>query len=75
MSQSSTFPFGPKTQFLDANGDLLVGGLLNVYSAGTTTPSSSYSESTLTTANANPIVLDARENVTYFLQMAHINLC
>src|SRR3990167_11467812 len=32
---------------------------LNVYAAGTSTRATTYSESTLTTANANPVILDS----------------
>lgn len=42
------------------------GYLLYSYSAGTSTPLSTYSESTLTTPNANPTVLDARGEATIF---------
>ena len=35
------------------------GGLLYTYTAGTSTPAATYSDSTLLTPNANPIVLDA----------------
>lgn len=49
-----------KPQFFDSNGDPLSGGKLYVYSAGTTTEVTSYSEYTLTTANTNPIILDSR---------------
>lgn len=56
----SSFPFTPKPQFFDVNGDPLSGGFLYVYLAGTTTPATSYSDVDLTTPNANPIVLDSR---------------
>ena len=50
----------PKAQFFDANGDPLVGGKVNTYAAGTTTPLDTYTDSTGIFANANPIILDAR---------------
>jgi hypothetical protein len=46
-------------QAFATNGSFLVGGLLNTYAAGTSTPQVSYVDSTQTTQNTNPIVLDA----------------
>lgn len=54
----------PKLQFFDDNGDPLVGGKLYTYQAGTTAIDANklntYTESTGTTANTNPIILDSR---------------
>ena len=50
----------PKLQFFDANGAPLAGGKLYSYFAGTTTPQSTYTDSTGTTSNPNPVILDAR---------------
>lgn len=44
----------------DNNGLLLAGGLLYWYTAGTTTPLNTYTDSTGATAQANPIVLNSR---------------
>lgn len=63
----SSFPFTPKPQFFDVNGDPLSGGLLYVYVAGTSTPATSYSDVGLTTPNANPIVLDSRGECDLYL--------
>ena len=49
-----------KAQFIDAAGVPLAGGLLYTYAAGTTTPQTTYTDSTGATANSNPIVLDSR---------------
>lgn len=49
-----------KQAFFDANGDPLASGKLYTYEAGTTTPLATYTNSTGVTANANPIILDAR---------------
>jgi hypothetical protein len=46
-------------QFLDASGFPLALGLLHYYTAGTTTPQDTYSDSAGTVLNTNPIVLDA----------------
>lgn len=48
-----------RQRYLDANGAPLAGGLLYSYSAGTTTPQATYSNSTGTT-NTNPVVLDSQ---------------
>jgi hypothetical protein len=47
------------TQYLDANGDPLGGGKLFFYAPGTTDLAVTYSDEAQTTANANPVVLDA----------------
>lgn len=49
-----------KIQFLDANGDPLVGGKVYTYEAGTTTPKATYIDQLETTPNTNPIILDSR---------------
>jgi len=51
----------------DDNGDPLSGGLLYTYAAGTTTPLATYSEVTLTTPNANPVVLSSAGRATVYL--------
>jgi hypothetical protein len=50
---------GAGAQFFDDNGTPLVGGLLYVYAAGTTTPATTYTSPSGTVSNTNPIVLDA----------------
>lgn len=50
---------GAGAQFFDNNGVPLTGGLLYVYTAGTTTPATTYTTSSGTVANTNPIVLDS----------------
>jgi hypothetical protein len=57
----------PKLQFLDANGNPLSYGLLYTYSSGTTIPLATYTSQAQTTANTNPIVLDARGEASVFL--------
>jgi hypothetical protein len=54
---------GAGQQFFDNNGVILSGGLLYTYAAGTTTPEATYTASTGTTANTNPIVLDSAGRV------------
>jgi parallel beta-helix repeat protein len=50
---------GAGWQFFDNNGIPLAGGLLYAYSAGTTTPITTYTSSSGSIANSNPIVLDS----------------
>ena len=57
----------PKLQFFDANGNPLVGGKLYTYAAGTTTPLTSYTDSTGGTANTNPVILDSRGQASVWL--------
>lgn len=49
-----------KLHWLDSSADPLSGGLLFVYTAGTTTKATTYRDSDGLVANANPIVLDSR---------------
>jgi hypothetical protein len=46
-------------QFSDTNGDPLASGTVDFYAAGTTTRLDTFSDVTLTTPNANPVVLNA----------------
>ena len=54
---------GVAAQFFDNSGQVLTGGLLYTYLAGTTTPAVTYTTSAGITANSNPIVLDAAGRV------------
>ena len=56
-----------KMQFLDATGAPLAGGLVYTYAAGTTTPLTTYTDSSGVTANSNPIVLDSRGEANIWL--------
>lgn len=59
-------PF-PRHQFFDNNGDPCTGCLLFTYVAGSSTKVSTYSEVSLTTANANPLTLPSNGRATIFL--------
>jgi hypothetical protein len=50
---------GAGAQFFDDNGNPLTGGKLYTYASGTTTPAATYTTSAGTSANTNPIILDA----------------
>ncbi|HUD64664.1 MAG TPA: hypothetical protein VMQ17_08805 [Candidatus Sulfotelmatobacter sp.] len=49
----------PYQQFLDNSGKPLAGGKVYTYNAGTTTLANSYTDSSGTTLNTDPIILDA----------------
>ena len=57
----------PKTAFVDAAGEPLVGGQLYTYIAGTTTLQTTYTDATAATANTNPIILDSRGEANVWL--------
>ena len=57
----------PKFQAFDNNGDPLVGGKLYTYASGTSTPLATYTDSGGLTANANPVILDARGEANVWL--------
>ncbi len=57
----------PVFQAFAPNGQFLVGGKLFTYAAGTTTPQATYIDSTLTTPNTNPVILDARGSAAIWL--------
>lgn len=54
---------GVAAQFFDNNGNVLSGGKLFTYAAGTTTPAVTYTSSLGNTPQPNPIVLDAAGRV------------
>ena len=54
---------GAGAQFFDNTGNVLSGGKIYTYGAGTTTPLATYTSSTGNTAHTNPIVLDAAGRV------------
>ena len=64
MTVSLSLLAGAGWQFLDDNANPLTGGLLYTYEAGSSTPVTTYTSSAATTANANPIVLDAAGRVS-----------
>ena len=49
----------PKIQFFDASGRPLAFGCVFSYQSGTTTPLATYTDSTGTVQNTNPVILDA----------------
>jgi hypothetical protein len=57
----------PKLQFFDNSGNPLVNGKLYTYAAGTTTPLATYTDSTASTPNTNPIILNSRGEANVWL--------
>ena len=60
----------PKVQFLAADGTPLVGGKLYTYLAGTSTLTPTWQDLNQSTANTNPIILDARGEAVVWLNPA-----
>ena len=59
MAVNLSFIGGAGWQFFDNNGNVLSGGLLYTYEAGTTTPQTTFTSRSGTIANTNPIILDS----------------
>ncbi|HLJ26551.1 MAG TPA: hypothetical protein VKY85_07560 [Candidatus Angelobacter sp.] len=57
----------PKLQFLDVNGKPLAGGCVFTDAAGTTTPQATYTDSTGTSQNTNPVILDSGGRASIWL--------
>jgi len=60
----------PKQQIFGTDGTPLVGGKIYTYSAGTTTPLATYTNSGGGTANTNPIILDSLGQASIWLTLA-----
>lgn len=56
---------GAAAQFFDDNGNVLVGGKIYTYQAGTTTPEATYTDSDGAAQHTNPIILDAAGRVPH----------
>jgi hypothetical protein len=63
MSVNLSLLGGAAAQFFTNTGDVLTGGKLYTYAAGTTTPLATYTSSSGFTAHTNPIVLDSAGRV------------
>ena len=55
---------GAAVQFFDNSGNVLTGGKLYTYLAGTTTPAVTYTTNSGVTAHSNPIILDAAGRIS-----------
>jgi hypothetical protein len=56
----NALPWGPKPQFIDANGAPMSGGTLQTLAAGSSTPQVTYTDSTGGTGNPTTITLNTR---------------
>jgi hypothetical protein len=65
MAVSLSLLAGAGWQFFNNNGTPLSGGNLYTYTAGTTTPTNTYTSASGAVANTNPIVLDSAGRVPY----------
>lgn len=71
----------PNPQFVDGTGLPYAGGHLSFFATGTSTPQNTFSDSALTTPNANPVVLDSAgrsgsiflSNLAYKVQLFDVN--
>ena len=57
----------PRLQFFTNAGVPMAGGFLYTYAAGTTTPLTTYTDSTGLVANTNPVILDSRGEASIWL--------
>lgn len=69
-AQTGTLAPVPQQVFLDNSGNPLSAGKVYTYLAGTTTPATTYSDSGLTTPNANPIILSSAGRATIYLSQS-----
>ena len=65
MSVNLSSVFGAGAQLFTDQGVVLAGGLLYTYQAGTTTPQATFTDSTGTVQNSNPVVLTSSGRVPY----------
>jgi hypothetical protein len=73
--------FSPNQQFADSTGLPYANGTLAFYASGTSTPLATYSDSALTIANTNPVVLDSAgragniflQNLAYKVVLSDVN--
>jgi hypothetical protein len=73
--------YSPNQQFCDTTGAPYAGGSLAFYASGTSTPLATYSDSALTIANTNPVVLDSAgragnvflQNLAYKVVLSDVN--
>lgn len=57
----------PKFKPLDANGNVVAGGKVYTYAAGTSTPLATYTDASGSVPNSNPVILDASGEANIWL--------
>jgi len=72
VSGQATLAPPPKFTGLDNNGNPIVGGLLYSYVAGTTTPLATYTSSSASVANSNPVILDGAGRADIWLSSSSL---
>lgn len=61
----------PRVQFTDVNGNPLAGGKVWTYEAGTSNPKVTYTDSTGTVQNTNPVILNAAGEANIWIRGAY----
>lgn len=69
FSQGTLSP-APRFTAFDNNGLIIAGGKLCTYTAGTTTPQATYSDSALLVPNTNPVVMDSAGRAIVYLSQS-----
>ena len=64
----------PEVQFVDAAGVPLAGAFVCSYQAGTSTPTATYTDSTASTPNSNPVVLDSAGRASIWVGPALVKI-
>jgi hypothetical protein len=67
VSQTAVLLPQPKIQFLNGVGVPLAGGCVQTYAAGTTTPQATFTDSSGSVSNTNPVILDSAGRASIFL--------
>lgn len=63
---AATLLANARQQFIDINGNPLVGGFVYFYVVGTLIPQDTWQDSAQTLLNTNPVVLDSRGQATIY---------
>lgn len=70
LSQTAVLMPSPRFKLLDQNGQPAAGGCLFFYTAGTSSPLSTYADSNGSTLNSNPVILDSTGEAWIYLMNA-----
>jgi len=70
MTTGVLLPISVVTQYFSSQGVILAGGSINTYTAGTTTPINTYTDSTLGTSNGTSMTLDSAGMTTQEMWVA-----